>query len=132
LITFDTSGLYSLFIKSDVHHSRALAALRGTPGPRVLPVAILCEVTYLLERESGVRYVLALLSDIENGAFRLDCGEADLSRIRELVGRYADLPLGFADAAVIACAERNLGAVLTFDLRHFGVVAREGTIRIVP
>ena len=132
LITFDTSGLYALLVEADIHHSRAVAALADATGPLVIPAAILCELTYLMERASGIRYAQALLSDIEDGAFRLDCGDVDLGRIRELVGRYADLPLGFADAAVIACAERRGGSVLTFDLRHFGVVAREGTIRIVP
>jgi predicted nucleic acid-binding protein len=44
--------------------------------------------------------------------------------------RYADLPLGFADAAVIACAERAKAEVLTFDRRDFEVVRREGTFRI--
>ena len=58
--------------------------------------------------------------------------QGDFARIRELVGRYADLPLGFADASVIACAERNGGRVLTFDARDFGVVAREGTIQPLP
>jgi len=62
----------------------------------------------------------------------LDCGESDLGRARQLLGRYADLALGFVDAAVIACAERNGGRVLTFDLRDFGVVAAEGTITILP
>ena len=46
--------------------------------------------------------------------------------------RYADLPLGFADAAVIACAERNGGRVMTFDRSDFDVVAAEGPITIVP
>jgi predicted nucleic acid-binding protein len=48
-----------------------------------------------------------------------------------LLGRYADLRLGFADAAVVACAERNGGTVLTFDLRDFSVIG-EGRIRIAP
>jgi len=52
--------------------------------------------------------------------------------IRALTRRYADLPLGFADAAVIACAERHGGRVLTRDLRHFGVVAREGRLIVLP
>jgi hypothetical protein len=52
--------------------------------------------------------------------------------MQALIRRYDDLPLGLADAAVIACAERNGGKVLTLDLRHFGVVAREGTITILP
>jgi len=45
---------------------------------------------------------------------------------------YADLPLGFADATVIACAERSGRKVLTLDRRHFGVVAREDTIEVLP
>jgi predicted nucleic acid-binding protein len=40
--------------------------------------------------------------------------------------------LGFSDAAVIACAERHGGQVLTLDHRHFGVVAQEGTIQVRP
>jgi hypothetical protein len=53
-----------------------------------------------------------------------------ISRTHELMRRYADLPLGFADAAVIACAERHRGRVLTLDLRDCGMVAREGRITL--
>jgi hypothetical protein len=70
--------------------------------------------------------------DLETGVYTLECGEQDLPRTRELIRRYADLPLGFADAAVIACAERHGGRVLTLDLRDFGVVAREGRITLAP
>ena len=48
-----------------------------------------------------------------------------------LVIRYASLPLGFSDAAVVACAECTGGQVLTFDRRDFVVVAREATITLV-
>jgi predicted nucleic acid-binding protein len=43
--------------------------------------------------------------------------------VRELCRRYEDLPLGLADAAVIAIAER-LGerSIATLDHRHFSVV----------
>jgi predicted nucleic acid-binding protein len=46
--------------------------------------------------------------------------------------RYGDLPLGFADAAVVACAERNGGRILTFDRRDFDVVAADVGLTIVP
>lgn len=69
--------------------------------------------------------------DIEQEEYLLDCGESDFSRIRQLIARYGDLPLGFADAAVITCAERRSGRVLTYDQRHFPVVVREGTITLV-
>ena len=54
-------------------------------------------------------------------------------RITELVIRYQDLDLGLADAAVIACAERHGGRVLSTDRRHFPLVARgEQTISVLP
>jgi len=49
-----------------------------------------------------------------------------------VITRYADLPFGFADASVVACAERSGGRVLTLDLRDFGVVARAGTVHVLP
>jgi predicted nucleic acid-binding protein len=74
----------------------------------------------------------AVLRSLQEGELTLDCGERDFPRIRELVGRHADVDLGFADASVVACAERNGGAVLSFDRRGFGIVAREGTISLRP
>lgn len=61
-----------------------------------------------------------------------DLAARDFPRIRKLVERYADLPLGYADAAVVACAERSGRRVLTLDRRDFGVVSGEGSITILP
>ena len=97
-----------------------------------MPSGILAEIGYLIERRLGVPVLQAFLLDLEQRAFTLANSEDDLSRVRELVGRYADLPLGFADATVIACAERSGRQVLTLDRRHFGVVAREDTIVVLP
>lgn len=101
-------------------------------GPLILPVAMLGELGYLLDQRAPFGTLAAFLKDIEDGAYLLDCGEQDFPRIRALVLRYADFPLGLVDATVIACAERSGGRVMTLDLRHFGVVAREGTITILP
>lgn len=131
LITLDTSGLFALVNRGDPDHEAVRAALLEDPGPYVVPAGILGEIAYLIEHRLGVRVLEGFIEDLESGGFTLDCGEEDLPRIRELVMRYADLPLGFADASVVACAERDSeGRVLTLDLRHFGVVAREG--RIIP
>jgi uncharacterized protein len=132
VITLDTSGLLALIDVHDPDYVRVSEALRQDPGPFLVPAGILAEVAYMLEKWIGPQFLDLLLQDLQSGAYSLDCGESDLPRILELVRRYADLPLGFADAAVIACAERNGGRILTRDLRDFGVVAREGTIRILP
>jgi hypothetical protein len=122
----------ALLNRGDPSHGRVKAQFDREHPPLVVPAGILCEVAYFIERSLGGEVLDGFLADLEGGQFTLDCGEADIPRIRELARRYADLPLGFVDAAVIACAERNGGRVLTLDLRDFGAVAREGTITILP
>ena len=132
MISLDSSGLFAYVNQRDIDHHRVKAALEGEPGAWIIPAPILCETAYLLEHRSTPAALDAFLGDLERGVFVLDCGEGDIGRIRELVRRYADLPLGVVDASVIACAERHGGRVLTLDLRHFGVVAREGRLTLLP
>lgn len=132
VITLDTSGLYALVDRLDPDHARSAETLLADPGPYLVPAAILSEIGYMIERRLGVDILAAFVEDIASGGFALDCGEQDVKRVKELVVRYRDLPLGLADAAVIACAERNGGSVLSLDARHFGVVAREGGITVLP
>jgi predicted nucleic acid-binding protein len=73
------------------------------------------------------------LDDLRTGGYAAVWDEQDLDRIQRLIGKYGDLPLGFADACVIACAERYGGRVLTTDRRHFEVVARgEKSVDLLP
>lgn len=130
MIVLDTSGLFAALARDDKHHRDASAALDGDRGPYLIPAGILAEVGYMVETKLGAEVLDAFLEDLIDGAFTFDCGQDDLARIRELVGRYSDMPLGVADAAVIACAERTGGRILTFDRRDFGVVAREGRIEL--
>jgi predicted nucleic acid-binding protein len=132
VITLDSSALFALLNRSDPGHAAVRDVLARDHGPHIVPAGILAETACLVETRYGVRVMDSLLGDLEAGVFTLDCGERDLGRIRALANRYADLPLGCADAAVVACAERNGGAVLTLDRRDFGVVAREGTITVLP
>lgn len=130
MLTLDSSGIIALLVGSDPDHHAAVAALGRDPGPWVVPAGILAEATFMIERRGGPAALEVFLEDLETGAYTLDCDERDLPRIRELVRRYRDLPLGFADASVVACAERSGGAVLTFDRRDFQVVAGGGTITL--
>ena len=130
MITLDSSAIVALADTREPNHPRAVAALAKALPSVLVPAGILGEIGYMLEqRGDGLD---AFLESLEDRSVSLECGEEDLPRIRELLARYADLHLGFSDAAVIACAERNGGQVLTFDVRDFSVVAREGTITIVP
>ncbi|HUH15372.1 MAG TPA: GNAT family N-acetyltransferase, partial [Gaiellaceae bacterium] len=132
LITLDTSAVFALLDRRDPDHELVAGALHQDRGPYLFPAGILAELAYLVERRLGPVALDAVLEDLETGVFSFDCGDSDIPRIRELVARYADLPLGCSDACVVACAERNGGRVLTLDERHFRVVAREGGIAVVP
>ena len=132
MITLDTSALYALVDRRDPDHASVLEELQRDSGPYVVPAGILAELAYLVESRLGGDVMDAVLADLESGAYSLDCGDEDIPRVRDLASRYGDLPLGFADASVVACAERNGGRVLTLDTRDFSVVAREGTIDVLP
>ena len=132
LITLDTSALLALLNRRDPDHQQVTQAFLADRGPYLVPAGILAEIGYLVEHRLGPEILDAFLADLEEHTFALEHTQDDLPRVRELIRRYADLPLGLADATVIACAERHGGTVLTLDARHFGVVAREGTITVLP
>ena len=92
------------------------------------------EAMYLLG--FSVKAQGALLEMVELGTLKilpLDAG--DVARVRELMVKYKDLPMDFADAALVCVAEREkLRRVFTIDRRDFTVYrpARLGRFAIVP
>jgi len=110
--------------EQDRHHARCVEWFETAPGPLLLPAPILTEVCYLLERERGAAVEAAFLRSVRDEIFTLVAlTREDLDRMAELVEIYSSLPLGAADASVIAVAERlKLPEVATLDRRHFTVV----------
>lgn len=131
MLTLDTSAIVALQDRRDLMYQQAFAAIQGDPGPFILPVGILAEVDSMLTSRSPGS-TSHLLGSLIDGSLLLDCGDQDPPRILELIQRYRNLRLGYADASVIACAERNGGRILTFDRRAFEVVARDVPISLVP
>jgi predicted nucleic acid-binding protein len=93
-------------------------------GPVLVPMLVITEVSYLIATRLGPRAEVRFLGDLASGALTpVPVEPADWIRIAELVARCRDLPLGTADASVVATAERlGLTTIATFDRRHFGVV----------
>jgi uncharacterized protein len=133
MITLDTSGLLALFNRQDPYHQACVEVYRSDRGPAIIPAAILAEIGWFLEdrRRFSPQQLHTFLVDVVEGAYVVEWNDGDTRRIAHLVDRYADLPLGVADAAVIACAERRGGGVLTTDAHFSEVVARDPTIHIV-
>jgi predicted nucleic acid-binding protein len=90
-----------------------------------------------LASRRGVPHAIGLvLDDLVRGAYvRFEHDLDDLRRVRALVERYAELPLGFVDASVMTTAERlEETAIATLDHRHFSVVrpAHVACFTLVP
>ena len=78
----------------------------------------------------------AFVRSVADGEFVIESLEAeDVARAETLIRKYADLELGFADATVIATAERlDAIEVVTTDRRHFSAVRPRhvGAFRLSP
>lgn len=120
----DTGPLYSALDRDDADHKACAALLERHADELVVPAPVLVEVAWLAEQRLGSPAFLSVLEDVAAGAVSVaDLMSADYARARDLIERYADLRLGFVDAAVVATAER-LGerTIATLDRRHFAVV----------
>jgi uncharacterized protein len=123
-LILDTGPLYAALDRDDADHALCRRLLGSANEALVVPAPVLVEVEYWTHRRLGTGAWLALLDDIEAGAFIVeDLVHADYRRVRELCDRYADADIGFVDAAVLAVTER-LGEtkLATLDRRHFGML----------
>lgn len=68
---------------------------------------MLVEVDYLVHRSLDQSVLALLLEDVVLGAYEVaDLRRDDYQRVIELCTDYADLDVGFVDAAVLAIVER--------------------------
>ncbi|WP_089208867.1 type II toxin-antitoxin system VapC family toxin [Streptosporangium subroseum] len=123
MIVIDSGPLVAAVNIRDNHHELCVRLLRTHPGPLLVPVTVVTEVCQLIEKRQGSKAEAAFLRSFQTGLVLIDLNNEDLDRMSDLVEIYANLPLGAADASVIAVAERlGLAEVATLDRRHFTVV----------
>lgn len=119
----DAGVVFAALDRSDREHRRCAELLTASRSTTV-PAPVLVEVDWLA-RSRGVAYATdRLLASVDDRSIVVvDLDEEDYRRVRQLVNRYADLPLDLVDAAVVAIAERlEQTTIATLDRRHFSVV----------
>ena len=123
-LILDTGPLYASLDRSDQDHVACRALIEGAHEALVIPAPVLVEVDYWIQQRLSPGVLVALLADIEAGAYVVaDVVREDYTRIRELCDRYADADIGFVDAAVLAIVERlGESKLATLDRRHFGLL----------
>jgi predicted nucleic acid-binding protein len=104
-VLIDTGPLVALFDKSDVEHSRSLRFIQNQEIELITTTPVIGEVMALLR--FSVETQLEFLKWVQE-VLTVDVHLVnDLPRIREVMLKYADLPADFADASLVAAAERR-------------------------
>ena len=129
-VVVDAGALIALLDRRDAHHRACIAALHAITDPLITVWPALTEAMHLLAEAPPAQE--ALIDMIDDGALVVEPLDAsDLRRMKTLMRKYRDLPMDFADAAIVRVAERErLTRILTFDA-DFRVYALPGRARFV-
>ncbi len=135
-LVLDTGPLYASLDRGDAAHERSRRLIEEAQEPLIIPAPVLVETDYWVRKWIGSAVFIALLDDIEKGAYLIeDLVPVDYARARFLCNRYSDSDIGFVDAAVLAIVER-LGEdkLATLDHRHFGMMRPRhvDSLRLLP
>ena len=114
-ILTDSGPLIALLDSSDQYHEWVVEQLSHFPGTMVTCEGAITEATHLLQ-DAGVKPwgVLELINrEIITAGFDLD---SNLDRVLSLMKKYADTPMDFVDACLVAMAEEKRDCrLLTLD-----------------
>ena len=124
----DAGPLIAIVNERDPHNGSCVAFLRQLTPPMVTILPAFTEAMHFAARADRWPGQDRLWKMVERGALVIrDLEPADLSNARDLMEQYRDIPMDFADAALVAYAEReNLDQIFTLDRRGFTVFRLRG------
>ena len=116
MILCDTGIIVAAINRHDRYHVMVMSRLKDFHSPLVTSWPCITEAMHLV----GTSAHPTLLRQIERNAYRVTPPtQVDLLRACQLVRRYADAPMDFADASLVAAAETlGIHQILTLD-GHF-------------
>ncbi|MCY4565766.1 MAG: PIN domain-containing protein [Gammaproteobacteria bacterium] len=119
MILVDAGPLIALFDRRDAAHRRCVETLKPIDEPMATTPPVLTEAFHLLNPSSaGALNLMDFIS--EGGLDVLFLNEDVLMRCFELMAQYADAPMDFADASLVAMAEsHNSRKVFSIDRGDF-------------
>lgn len=118
-ILVDAGPLIAIFKKSDRFHKKILAFFKSHQAPAVTTWPVVTEVCHFL----GSAEKTAFLTWIKlGGASVHPMSVADLDALIDLLNKYRDLPMDFADASLVWLADKTgIADILTLDRKDFSV-----------
>ena len=118
-ILLDTGALVALLDRSEKNHGRCAGFFSSFRGNVYTTEPVLTEALYLLgpsarAQRACIEFIL------QGGATLVPQSAASLARAAELMMKYEDTPMDFADATLVVLAEESgIQEVFTLDARGF-------------
>ncbi len=133
-VLLDTGILYSYYDRGDAWHARSVEIVRRERGQLIVPAPVIPEVDYLLGHRLGAPARLTFYEALSDGHyFVADLPRDRYSRVTELNRQFAELSLGFVDAAIVAIGEAlGLLRIATTDRRDFEPMGPALSLVLLP
>lgn len=123
----DTGPIVAFLDPRDAEHEPVSAAIDGFRGQFITTSAVIVEAMHLLGRvRTGtpllIEFLLASQTEIH------ECASMEtLVEAAQLMEKYADVPMDFADATLVLLGERlNIRYICTLDRRGFRTYRMQG------
>jgi uncharacterized protein len=130
----DTGAILALLDRSDRWHQACVDAFRHLRLPLLTSEAVLTELFHLVDDSRAE--MEAAWKFVRSGALFLGTiEETELTHLHDLMSRYVDRPMDFADATLVYLAKReSLSLILTVDVADFATYRIEGKrqFRVLP
>jgi len=133
-VLLDTGALYAFYDRDDAWHKRVRSLFEAEEGGLIVPAPVIPEVDHLLGKRLGSQARFALYQGLSGGHyFVADLPKDKYGRIEDLNRQFADLSLGFVDAAVVVISEiLGLPRIATTDRRDFNPLAAAFALVLLP
>ncbi|MDM8564018.1 PIN domain-containing protein [Candidatus Halobeggiatoa sp. HSG11] len=130
-IILDTGPLIALLSECDDYHNWSIQQLAYLKEPLITCEAVLTEASFLLKKRTTQEPAI-LLEMIHNGSIKIHFHLNDEAKnIEQLMTKYTNVPMSFADACLVRMAELYPSSViLTLD-SDFQIYRKHGN-QIIP
>ncbi|RLF27106.1 MAG: pilus assembly protein [Thermoplasmata archaeon] len=124
-ILIDSGPLIALFDRDDSYHAASVEFIKNNHGELITTIASITETLHLLDFSRNAQ--VDFLNWINAGAITIEPITADdFQRIQELIIKYADLPMDFADACLVFLGDKlSIDQIATVD-RDFDIYRLKG------
>ena len=127
----DTGAVVALVNRADRHHAAAVEWFHRFRGQLLTTEAVIAETAYVLVASPAHQRAALVWFERARAAGLLKVEPvADYAALARIIAQYASLPCDYADASLIALAERSgVTAIATIDQRDFSVYRLRGRRR---